>query len=170
MSAPLGISEIELRRARWQRHRDSLGLTDADAAEFALGGLTAHSEAPDVRLVVLPSDPHLQPVSLDDSTTAWLSESRPSPYGGHPISWADGWRATSDALVSGARWTEHRGATTSLCTATAVSKRPSQGSAGSAETKACECSHYVMLSVSPGPRSTFRPRQPSIGTSMGRGR
>src|SRR5262249_48759594 len=72
--------------------------------EFALGGLAAYSEAPDVRLVVLPADPELQPVSLDDSTAGWLSEARPSPYDGNHISWGDGWRATSDALVCASRW------------------------------------------------------------------
>jgi hypothetical protein len=102
MSALFASSEIELRRARWEHHRASMQLTDTSGDQFALGGLAAHSEAPDVRLVVLPADPQLHPVPLDASTAAWLSESRPSPYDGQQISWGDGLRATSQALVLGA--------------------------------------------------------------------
>ena len=104
MSPPFGTSEIDLRRTRWEHHRALMDLTKATGDKFALGGLAAHSEAPDMRLVVLPSDPQLHPVPLDDSTAGWLSKSRPSPYDGHQISWGDGWRATSQAFVLGARW------------------------------------------------------------------
>lgn len=106
MSASFGTSDIELRRARWERHRELMRLTDAVGGEFALGGLAAHSEAPDVRLIVLPGDPQLHPVPLDDSTAGWLSEPRPSPYGGDQISWGDDWRATSQTLVLGVRWND----------------------------------------------------------------
>jgi hypothetical protein len=81
-----------------------MGLTDAIDDGFALGGLAAYSEAPDARIVVLPADPQIHHIQLDHSTEEWLRESRPSPYGGEQVSWGDECRATSQALVLGARW------------------------------------------------------------------
>lgn len=107
MSAHVRSADIDRHRARWERHRDVLKLGQPTGDEFALGGIAALCEAPDLRLTVLPGDPQLDLVPLDADSTEWLSRSRPSPYDGEPIRWGDGVRTTSNALVLGAHYHDH---------------------------------------------------------------
>lgn len=79
MSATERLS-IDTHRTRWRRYRDACSLSDTGSGQFALGGLAAHAEPPDVRLIMLPSDPYAQLVPLDEDTAAWFNELRPSPY------------------------------------------------------------------------------------------
>jgi hypothetical protein len=103
-------SLIEIRRARWLRYRSSMSLTENSGDDFALGGLAAYAEPPDVRLCVLPADPLAHVVSLDADTATWLNQPWPSPYGGAALPWGAEKRSTSHALVvatsggENARW------------------------------------------------------------------
>jgi len=68
--------------------------------EFALGGLAALANPLDVRIVVLPADPDAAGVvPLDTDTDTWLSDERPSPYGGQRTEWGHTDCATSHALA-----------------------------------------------------------------------
>lgn len=101
--------DLDRRRRRWAdaRRLDRLDLEVADG--FARGGLGAHVEELDLRVRFLPADPLATPVRLDGESEEWLSNSRPSPYGGREPELGHSKRATSSALVRYDRYRDDQG-------------------------------------------------------------
>jgi hypothetical protein len=97
MSPP--IVDVDAQRARWRRHRETLGMVEGTGDDFGLEGLGRHVDSLDVRMVVLPADPEADVVSLDGSALDWLKQDRQTPYGGPRPRWGHRIRATSGALV-----------------------------------------------------------------------
>ncbi len=96
-------------RRRWGDAR-RLDRLDTEAIEgFARGGLGALVEALDLRIRFLPADPLAAAVRLDGEAEEWLSESRPSPYGGREPELGQSKRATSSALVRYDRYRDDQG-------------------------------------------------------------
>jgi len=93
------IRDVEAQRARWVAYRHHQGLAQETSDGFAQGGLGGLVEDLDVRLLVLPADPHADSVRLDGETLSWLKQQRDSPYGGGAVEWGHRSRATSTALV-----------------------------------------------------------------------
>ena len=97
MSRP--IVDVDAQRARWRRHRETLGMVEGTGDDFGLEGLGRHVKRLDVRIVVLPADPEDDVLPLDGSALDWLKQDRPTPYGGTRPRWGNRNRATSGALV-----------------------------------------------------------------------
>jgi hypothetical protein len=102
-------SEVDRQRRRWieARRSDRLDL-DVDGG-FATGGLGGHVEALDLRIRFLPADPLACVVRLDEAAAEWLSERRPSPYGGHDLQLGGSSRATSSAVLRYDQYREEQG-------------------------------------------------------------
>jgi hypothetical protein len=69
------LSDIELRRARWRRHRRPLGLENVTAAEFGEGGLASRLESCSARYLLMPADPDQHVLDVASAGT-WLKSAR----------------------------------------------------------------------------------------------
>lgn len=72
--------DIDKLRRRWAAERDLIHLSQQYGADFGLGGLGSLCSDLDVRVVTLPSDPHAQPVDLDETILGWLQTQRDHEY------------------------------------------------------------------------------------------
>jgi len=83
------ISEIELLRARWRRHRELVQLVDPQRPEFAKGGLASRVQDISVRLLVLPADPDLATIEFDGLFWAWWANHAGVSLPDVAIAWGD---------------------------------------------------------------------------------
>lgn len=93
------ILEVQAQRERWVAYRQHEAMVEGSGEAFAQGGLGGLVEDLDVRLLLLPTDPLSDSVSLDGGTLDWLKEQRESPYGGGPVAWGHRTRSSSSAVV-----------------------------------------------------------------------
>lgn len=82
------IVEVDAQRARWERYRSKLGLTEDAGDDFALGGLGRLVTGLNARLVVLPADP-LDAIALDAELLERLKHPRPAPFGSGHYEWGE---------------------------------------------------------------------------------
>lgn len=85
MSAESLVVE-EIRRHRWRRFEESIGLGDPTSASFGLGGLARRAGQPLARVLLVPPDPERCVVTLDDPFWTWFeticrNEPLPSLFG-----------------------------------------------------------------------------------------
>jgi hypothetical protein len=74
---------------------------NAEAGEdFALGGVGAHADGLDARLLVLPVDPEAPSVPLDNDMLAWLTDPHVDIENGPRLERRHSSRAVTDALVA----------------------------------------------------------------------
>jgi hypothetical protein len=83
------ISETELLRARWRRHREPFHLLDPQRPEFAKGGLASRVRDISIRLLILPADPDLAAIEFDSIFWAWWANYAGMSLGEIAISWGD---------------------------------------------------------------------------------
>jgi hypothetical protein len=74
----------EIRRSRWRREREKLGLADVHQQEFAKGGLGQYVPNLSLRLVILAVDPECELVNFDEEFWSWWKIKHESPFGGPP--------------------------------------------------------------------------------------
>src|SRR5438445_8742509 len=92
------LADMELRRGRWRRIREPLGLLTTADEDFATGGLAGHIDDLSVRFLILPGDPEAALVRFDDLFWTWWKADRESPFPGL-ISWGHYWHPTREAAV-----------------------------------------------------------------------
>jgi hypothetical protein len=92
-------ADVDGQRMRWAEYRESQKLLRTTQDGFALGGLGACVDEPDIRFMFLAADPRADIVSLDRDSLEWLKTDRASPFNGGAVSWGDQSRVTSTALV-----------------------------------------------------------------------
>jgi len=94
----VGIEEVlqlEIHRARWRREREACSLVNPDDKGFAVGRLPLPGTDPLVRLLILPADPEVERLALDDSFWEWFTGGLPDPGTGRTAEWGSRHRPTS---------------------------------------------------------------------------
>lgn len=93
------IHDVDSQRARWIAYREQQALAQGAGDDFAIRGLGGRVDDLDLRMLLLPSDPHADAILLTEENLTWLKEERQSPYGGGAVLWGHQTRATSSSLV-----------------------------------------------------------------------
>lgn len=84
----MGEEELaEVRRSRWRRARQRLGLGDPGDVHFGSTGFGKHLGTPAVRLLILPVDPEVNIVDFDDEFWGWWRRAQPDPAAGGTLLW-----------------------------------------------------------------------------------
>jgi hypothetical protein len=93
--------DIDVIRARWRRWREGEQLLDPRSDEFARGGLARLIEDRAPRLLILPADPDLHLVDLDDELWEWWGSEYEDPASGGRTNWGATKRPAAGAAVFG---------------------------------------------------------------------
>lgn len=93
------LVEQEVVRARWRRALEDLGLDNPRRIDFALGGLAGRLRAVTVQVVLLPQDPEVDVITVDDTFSAWLEAHHRVDFGEFTIELPPSSRRTAHAVA-----------------------------------------------------------------------
>jgi hypothetical protein len=82
-------ADTELLRARWRRVLKRHAIDTINRDDFVVGGLAARLQTPSVQLLVLPADPEVEVLHLDDALWAWLEAQKSVNIDGRVIRFGD---------------------------------------------------------------------------------
>jgi hypothetical protein len=95
----VNVADHELLRARWRRALRSLALDSITREEFGLSTLARRLSTVTVQLVLLPTDPEANVVSVNDSFASWLDAQRDTALDGTTFKLPSTLRRTAHAVA-----------------------------------------------------------------------